>query len=214
MKDATFELVRLQQHHRALKQQFAAIIQQRDRAIEERAVLRYRRRQILDVLERTPVLSRVRLAQSDSSQLFLQRQLKLMDQKLTKIDQALRLEHLQRRKIVQALWQLSLQVGRLKERQANHRKRDAPTPTPTLSPSRLSPWQVAPTYKQPNPLKDLRQQPQKRFGTVLLPWASLGLLLEIAISIVLDLALLAAMGLILLLGLWLLVAMAEGLRSN
>lgn len=208
IKDLTFERLRQKQQHIALKQKLAASNRRRDRHIADRAVLQYRKRQVLEALERQPVRSLGRFAPSDSSQHFLQRQLQLMDHELAKLEQALRLEQRQLRQIIQELWQLSLQV-RLKQQQTNHR--------PPSAPARQSDpltGHVVPSYKLPNPLKDLRQQPQKRFGTVLLPWASLGLLLEIAIAIVLDLALLAAMGLILLLGLWLLVAIVEGLKTS
>lgn len=207
MNVKTFEFVRLKQQHRVLKRQLTASIQRRDRAIGERAVLQYRRGLMLDVLERTPALGWGRVTPADSSQPFLQRQLKLIDQELTRVDQAIRLERLQIQKILRLLLQLSLQV-RLKHRQARSPKPAAsPRPQPSL-------WQVAPTYKQPNPLKDLRQQPQNRLSTVWLPWASVGLVGEMAIAFLFGLSQLAAISLVTLVGLWLLVAIVEALRAK
>jgi len=221
------------QHQKHKLQTLLAQSRQRlEHGIETRAVLDQRIKIILQAIERYRILTTGEI-ERDASLEALQQQLAQNNQKLAGLNSAIQQERSQIRRIAKLLWQLWVKRERRGRQQGRAASSDATSPN-TTSPDHIpsntavpdrakspSPPQtevtgaprrrldlltghVVPTCKPPNPLKALRDRPRSRFKTVVLPYATVGLLGGVAIAVIFEAIHLAPFLLLLWASLWLL----------
>lgn len=196
-----------QQKKSLLQAQLVQSRERLERAIEVRAILKHHIQQILQAVERHErhrVLTTGEV-EGDAALQMLQQQLVQVQKKLAVVEQAIARERMQVRKINRALWQLLVRVEQFKRHQVQASKVSSRQPD-------LLQGHVVPSYKASNPLRELRESTQGEGRNVALPFASIGLLLEIAISTIFGLSSLALLGGLTLMVLWLLVPVLERVR--